>query len=638
MRLLLALPLLLALSTPVAAQAREVHWPRIAVTAHLDADGRLHVSERQEMRFTGDWSGGERRFALRRGHKLAFERMLRIDPTAGTERALAPGSLDLLDHFDWTDRSTLRWRSRMPTDAPFRDTPITYVLEYTYSNILEPTADGEFRLAHDFAFSDRPSAIDTFAVALTVDPIWSAPGNFTGQYSVAALPPGEGYLVELFLAHGGANRPAGVRFGAGEIVRTALILVILVGLAALILMLVVREVRLGRFAPLPLESEITPEWLAVHVFTHLPEVAGAAWDDSTAAPEVAATLARLVSEKKLSSEVKTKKTWIFKHDTLHLAIEVGRDQFRGHERALIDALFKSNERFTDTDKVRKRYAKSGFDPARLIRKPLKGLVEATTPGRPRTRSSMRLAMVLVVLGVTLSLAAGIVDTTDLPFGMSVVSISLAVYLIAWTQAALWRNRVHRLAPHMFRFLLPGGVGLWFLLDILYTGIPTVSALMLAGLTLWVLALMVALFDQARSRHSSERIAMRKRLTAARNRFRKELSSARPQLKDEWFPWLIAFGLGSHIDRWFRAFGGTAGGSMATASAISSSSGSSGGGSSWTGFGGGGGFSGAGSSASFAAAVGGMAASVPAPSSSGSGGGGGGGGGGGSSGGGGGGGW
>ena len=636
MRLLLALPLLLAVSAPVAAQAREVHWPRIAVTAHLDADGRLHVSERQEMRFTGDWNGGERRFDLGPRQKLAFERMLRIDPAAGIERALAPGSLDLLDHFDWTDRSTLRWRSRLPTDEPFRDTPVTYVIEYTYSNILEPTADGEYRLAHDFAFSDRPSAIDTLAVSLTVDPIWTAPGSFTGQYSVAALPPGEGYLVELFLTYGGTTRPAGVRFGAGAIVRTTLIVIILVALAALILMLVVREVRLGRFAALPLESEITPEWLDVHVFAHLPEVAGAAWDHSTAAPEVAATLARLVSEKKLSSEVKAKKIWIFKHDTLHLAIEVDRDQFRGHERALIDALFTSNERFTDTDKVRKRYAKSGFDPAALIRKQLKGLVEATTPGHRRTSSSMRLTMGLVALGFTWTLAAGIADTTDIPFGLSVVSISLAVYLIAWTQAALWRNRVHRLAPHMLRFLLPLGVGLWFLLDILYTGIHKVSALMLAGLTAWVLALMFALFNLARSRHSAERIAMRKRLTAARNRFRKELSSEHPQLKDEWFPWLIAFGLGSHIDRWFRAFGGAASGSMATASAISSSSSqSSEGGSSWTGFGGGGGFAGAGSSASFAAAVGGMAASVPSPSSGRSGGGGGGGG---SSGGGGGGGW
>lgn len=634
MRLLLALPLLLAVSTPLVAQVREIHWPRIAVTAHLDADGRLHVSERQEMRFTGDWNGGERRFDLRPGQKLTLERMLRIDPAAGSERQLARGDLDLLDHFGWTDGTTLRWRSRLPSDEPFRDTPITYVFEYTYSNILEPSGDVNFRLDHDFAFRDRSSPIDTFTVALTLDPVWTTTGEFTGRYSTNSLPPGEGYVVGVALTHGSATRPAGVRFGADQTTRSALILLLLLSFAALLALLVVREARLGRFAPLPSESEINPEWLKAHVFSHLPEVVGAAWDDSTAAPEVAATLARLVSEKKLSSEVKTQKIWIFKRNILHLRMEVDRGQFRGHERSLIDALFASNKMTTDTDQVRKRYEKSGFDPAALIRKRLEGLVEATTPGTRGATPSKLPTILLLALGLIAMGAAGIADAADVPFAFAVVGVSVATFAIAFTQAALWRNRAHRLPAHLLRFLLPLGAGLWLLIGVLDSESIRVGARMLAGVTLWVLALMVALFNQARSRHSAERIALRKRLTAARNRFRKELSSERPQLKDEWFPWLIAFGLGSRIDRWFRAFGGAAGGSMPTASAISSSSGSSSGGSSWTGFGGGGGFAGAGSSASFAAAVGGMAASVPAPSSSGSGGGGGGG----SSGGGGGGGW
>ena len=161
--------------------------------------------------------------------------------------------------------------------------------------------------------------------------------------------------------------------------------------------------------------------------------------------------------------------------------------------------------------------------------------------------------------------------------------------------------------------------------------------MLAGLTLWVLGLVSSICNQGHSRQSAERIALRKRLAAARAFFREELAKPSPQLNDAWFPYLIAFGLGRHIDKWFRAFGGSASTPAMASSMLSGSSSSSGGGNSWTGFGGGGGFSGAGSSASFAAAVGGMAASVPSPSSSSSGGGGGGGGGG-SSGGGGGGGW
>jgi hypothetical protein len=128
---------------------------------------------------------------------------------------------------------------------------------------------------------------------------------------------------------------------------------------------------------------------------------------------------------------------------------------------------------------------------------------------------------------------------------------------------------------------------------------------------------------------------RRSLAAAREFFTTELRAERPRLRDEWLPYLIAFGLAKHMDRWFRAFGGTATRAVAPSTG---SFGDSGGrsGPSWTGFGGGGGFSGGGASASWAAAASSMAAGVSAPSSGGSSGGGGGGGG--SSGGGGGGGW
>src|SRR5207245_1133767 len=42
-------------------QARSLYWRSLEVSARLDADGRLHVSERQAMVFSGDWNGGERR-------------------------------------------------------------------------------------------------------------------------------------------------------------------------------------------------------------------------------------------------------------------------------------------------------------------------------------------------------------------------------------------------------------------------------------------------------------------------------------------------------------------------------------------------------------------------------------------------
>jgi len=146
------------------------------------------------------------------------------------------------------------------------------------------------------------------------------------------------------------------------------------------------------------------------------------------------------------------------------------------------------------------------------------------------------------------------------------------------------------------------------------------------------------------RRSAENVRRRRRFLAARNYLQRELRETSPRLEDAWLPYLLAFGLGPDVDRWFKVSG-----SAATASASTGLSGGSHGHSSvpgtsaWTG-GGGGAFGGAGATGSWVSAVGTLAAGVAAPSSSGSSsgggssGGGGGGGGGGSSGGGGGGGW
>ncbi len=81
--------------------------------------------------------------------------------------------------------------------------------------------------------------------------------------------------------------------------------------------------------------------------------------------------------------------------------------------------------------------------------------------------------------------------------------------------------------------------------------------------------------------------VRKKLAAARNYFRTQLARPKPDLDDAWFPWLIGFGLGKHVDKWFKAFGAenmqVAGTTVSSYSAShSASTGASGG---WTGFGG-----------------------------------------------------
>jgi len=53
----------------------------------------------------------------------------------------------------------------------------------------------------------------------------------------------------------------------------------------------------------------------------------------------------------------------------------------------------------------------------------------------------------------------------------------------------------------------------------------------------------------KSRQSAGAIAFRKRLAACRIFFMKELEKPRPNLRDSWYPWLVAFGLGRQVDYW-----------------------------------------------------------------------------------------
>src|SRR4029079_4578761 len=129
--------LALVLTGTVFAQEKSLHWAELAVRARLDAAGVLHVEERHVMVFTGDWNGGERRFNLRLGQHLELQRLSRIEPATGSARLLVEGDLDQVDHYAWTKHSTLRWRSRLPSDPPFQETAIPYVLDYTLSGVLE---------------------------------------------------------------------------------------------------------------------------------------------------------------------------------------------------------------------------------------------------------------------------------------------------------------------------------------------------------------------------------------------------------------------------------------------------------------------------------------------------------------------
>src|SRR4029079_10614198 len=115
-RLALVVSVWLAMAPSVYAQ-RELRWDELAVTARLDADGVLDVAERHTMVFSGDWNGGERTFNIRPRQKLEFVGMERLH-ARGARQPLRETSVvpNNVDEFALRDATTLRWRSRLPSD------------------------------------------------------------------------------------------------------------------------------------------------------------------------------------------------------------------------------------------------------------------------------------------------------------------------------------------------------------------------------------------------------------------------------------------------------------------------------------------------------------------------------------------
>jgi uncharacterized membrane protein YgcG len=613
-----------------AADSRTLRWSRLAVTANLDGDGRLHVQERHSIIFNGDWNGGERIFRSSLENVIELERISRIDASGRAIPLRYDKSLGHVDDYAWSDSNTLRWRGRLPSDPPFHNQEITYLIEYTDANILIPS-NGSYLLDHNFGLPDLKWPIDSYSLDLALDPVWQPLDDVPKHITRSNQPQGANVTVTAHLRHTGAAQPAAVNLGTPASLRYALLAVLLAGAAFFFLLFLRRERAVGRFQPLPDPASIDRRWLDANVFKFPPEVVGAAWDDRTGAAEVAAVIARMVQEGKLTSSIE--KGGFFKGDDLVLKLLRPKASFEGYEAALVKSLFVDGDT-TSTQKIKAHYKGKGFDPVSKIRDPLQKKVAdiGKTGGAPKI--DWKLTVALAATGVALLILGGFSGPLDIVGGTVAGCIILALYTGGSFGALDYRRRLSNLGLSAVEFVLP---------ILLILAIPAILLLrvigfrfntfMLCGLVLVALAAIRSIFNLAKSRDAGDRLENRRRLTAAREYFARELHRPQPALEDAWFPYLLAFGLGVNVDRWFHAFGGKSNvgssfGSSSHSTSTSSSTSSSG----WTG--GGGAFGGAGASGTWAVAAAGMAAGVSRPGSSGGGGGGGGG----SSGGGGGGGW
>ncbi len=612
-RLLVSIFVSLTFASAAHPQPKSLHYRNLSVEARLDSDGVLHVSERQEIAFTGDWNGGERTFRVELGQHLSLLGISRV--VAGRLQPLTEGDLTDVDTYHWADSTTLRWRSRLPGAPPFDNTVITYVIDYTLSNILLTRGDG-YLLDHDFAFPDRQGRIEQFSATLTLDPPWKADRPITPMRA-APLEPGRGYVLALPLTYAADGRPAGVLAGASKPFRYALLAVFLGSLVLLSARFYRSESSTGRFMPLTPLSRIDEQWLDENIFRHLPEVVGAAWDGNTGAAEVAAVLARMEAEKKIRSEVKTLKAGRHSKPVLHLALLVDRGTLEGYERKLVNGLFFKGDS-TNTESLKAHYANRGFNPADAISDSIDQKVKALANDYgQRPKPSWKVSCLLASLAGLLLVAAFLFRPHEILIAIAPVMGALILYAIAIFAALSWGKRIVRLGAPSLGFVIPlallaAGTA-W---NILGESAES-SALLLAGSAVLCLAVVNSVLNAARIRQGRELVSVRKKLAASREYFREELLKPQPHLQDQWFPYLVAFGLGNNVEEWFKEHGKAVdrdhsferGQVGATISSSSTSAGRP----AWSG---GGGLSGgAGAGRSWAAAAGAIAAGVSSSSSS-----------------------
>jgi hypothetical protein len=574
MRLRIGLFFLLVSALPCAAlaQTRSVHWDSLDVVARLDASGRLEITERHAMVFDGPLNGGERIFRLGPGQELELLSVRRLD--GGVARPLAAGSPSslALDEYALFDGRTLRWRSRRPSDPPFRNQRIAYEITYALTGVV--FREGEaFTLDHDFAFPEREGAIGSFSLDLEIDPAWGPEEPLSMPVSSGPLKPGESYIVTLRMSRLGDGSMPFVHdhfpgeklnqewppVGSAALKTPPATLPWRLGSLGVVLGITWlawrrfgrRERELGRYEPLP---EISRSWLDLNLFKHRPEVVGAAWDGGIGRAEVAALIAVMTSEGKIVRE---------DGPALQLRLAVPRESLPDYERTFIEKFFPQGD-VTSPKILKAAYQSSGFDPAAAIRS---SLAEASQALVGAGGSLVTLVAWIVGVAIVAWMFGGLLTVMiSLLFGPSAAvmgSLVLIASVATFALASVHRARVAPPKPPVY-LLAPGIV-----VAVAATTVASVGALvffMVAALLILLLG-----FRRARPMRTAEQLANLRGFHAARNYFRELLERNDPRIEAFWTPYLIAFDLAEELDRWSVASPGGTESIRRTGSPLSSSS-------------------------------------------------------------------
>lgn len=524
---------LLAMAASAAGEERTLVWKSLDVTASIDGDGSMTVSERHRMLFNGAWNGGERKFSVATGQIFRFERITWIHPDTGAGIPLLAAAGPVPLHHYVLSGNTLRWRAREETDPPFNNREMTYVIDYVLRNVIVKEKEG-YSLEHDFAFAERNGVIESFTLDLQFDPVWNLPEGFETHIERPMIPPGESVIIDIPLGWSGQGQPAHLGdpavYAAQPVeeaaatapppnrvpmrVRIGVLGVFFVILLAVRLWFVKREESAGRYAAL----EVNRLWLERTLLPIKPEIVGTAWDDSTGQPEVAALIARMAIERKLENQP---------GEPPRLKLLVARESLEGYEREFVDRLFVNGDEITPAE-LKKAYAATGFNPEEPLRRPL-------TDAAARIVGGSKL-----VSGCAAVVAGAILVALAVPGPFTKIA-GLAAFLFSVALAAVYRTQLGGRTSAAFLSVPLALFGIVIAL------VATSGIFLAVGLLVALFLINIVLYIASWTA-SPDELAMLKGLRAARAYFRNLLES-REELEERWIPYILAFGLGDDLDRW-----------------------------------------------------------------------------------------
>jgi uncharacterized membrane protein YgcG len=537
----------LACLSVAEAQQRTLRWKSMAVEARLEDSGALHVTERHHMVFDGAWNGGERPFRAGAARPELLS-LTRVDRRTGAIHPLRPARTPAMavDEYAWAG-SNLRWRNRLATDRPFQHHDAIYVIEYRLRDVVIPEGE-RYRIAHDFAFTGRPGVIERFTLALDFASSWKAGPGVPLPLERLNLGPEQTVTLRIPLEWTGTGRPQ--HLGAAVAARPAPALpvaapppppaaapaspadrlaafAVFLALAGFATFWFVRgEAASGAYGAAP---SITPAWLEENIFRHRPEVIGAAWDGKTGHAEAAALIAVLIAEKKIEN---------LEGRMPRLKLLVPRDTLGEYERAFVDRLFIDGD-VIDLDKLKIRYAGSGFNPVDSIRAPIEDEARLIVGGKAASSAGVGCLAGVIIFGLVMPMAG----IALFGHGWLLATVAGAIlFATTMTLGAVYRTRVKAR-------LLAVAMALPLLVS---AAILTATASELTGLAVFLgltLVLLGAAFKTVRSTRTPREEENLRALRAARRFFKGRLRKGSPPVDEYWIPYLLAFDLGKALDRW-----------------------------------------------------------------------------------------